>query len=109
MNSKFASMRTCSQQPRRGHDRGSQPYSCPVGAAKWLEQKAVEKKACRRYATHTQPYRLPKGRLDRGHTFHTSHFAVPTARLYGWLPLSDAYGIGLAGSALLLCQELDNL
>ena len=24
---------------------------------------------------------------------HTSHFAVPTARVHGWLPLSDASGI----------------
>jgi len=24
---------------------------------------------------------------------HSSHFDIPTACLYGWLPLSDAYGI----------------
>ena len=68
--------------------------------------KGVIEKACRRYATYTQPYRLPKGRLDRGHIFYTSHTAVPTAWLYGWLPLSDAYGIGLAGSWLKKQLEL---
>ncbi len=29
---------------------------------------------------------------------NSSHFAVPTAQLYGWLPLSDAYGIAAQGT-----------
>ena len=40
-------------------------------------------------------YRVPKG-THATHYMNPSHFAVPTARLYGWLPLSDAYGIGCA-------------
>ena len=39
--------------------------------------------------------RIPKGMLSL-RRLPTSHFAVPMARLYGWLPLSDAYGIGCA-------------
>ncbi|MBQ6768757.1 MAG: hypothetical protein IJP74_13055 [Prevotella sp.] len=30
---------------------------------------------------------------QRGMIGVASHTAIPTARLYGWLPLSDAYGI----------------
>ena len=42
-----------------------------------------------------ESYRVLKGTLVTYH-MNPSHFAVPTARLYGWLPLSDAYGIGCA-------------
>ena len=50
--------------------------------------------------TLSAPYRVPKGTHATYH-LNPCHFAVPTARLYGWLPLSDAYGIGCTKDGIL--------
>ena len=86
-----------------GLDRGSQPYSNAVGIAKWLVESRRKESmplGMRHHKQHrklclSESYRVPKGTLATHH-LNPSHFAVPTARLYGWLPLSDAYGIGCA-------------
>ena len=36
---------------------------------------------------------LPTGKVSGVGVALTSHFAAPMGQLYGWLPLSNAYGI----------------
>ena len=85
-----------------GLDRGSQPYSNAVGIAKWLvvscRKESMPLGMQHRKQCPSECYRVPKGTLAL-HRLNPSHFAVPTARLYGWLPLSDAYGICCATMA----------
>ena len=82
-------------KPPSGLDRGSQPYSNAVGIAKWLVDSWSKKSMPLGMRFHSASYRVPKG-TPAPHHLNPSHFAVPTARLYGRLPLSDAYGIGCA-------------
>jgi len=99
-------------------DKGSQPYSYPLGGCEMAGMRCNKNNSLplgRRHGLHLSltwaalvPYMgctcpLPKGKVKMWASLSPAISRCLKARLYGWLPLSNAYGI------IFNCVPITNL
>ena len=75
-------------------DKGSQPYSCPLGDCEMAGARVAPIiTACPWVGDMSCVCPLPSGKVSGVGVAFPAISRCLKARLYGWLPLSNAYGI----------------
>ena len=75
-------------------DNGSQPYSYPLGGCEMAGESGIAHGPCRLGKGHTLLMSPTQGQaILLGGNLIPAISQSPRGQLYGWLPLSNAYGI----------------